>query len=46
MVYGGPHEFVPDAGERDLEKNLGEDVRIIVHTFDVMDASQIILTQV
>ena len=50
MVYGGPHEFVPDAGERNLEKNFGEDVREIVLTFDVLwnrdNASRIVQTQV
>ena len=35
MVDGRPHEFVSDACERDLEQDLGEDVREIFLTFDV-----------
>ena len=35
MVDGRPHEFVSDAHKRNFEKNLGEDVREIVFTFDV-----------
>ena len=35
MVQGRPHEIVLDADKRNFEKNLGEDVREIVLTFDV-----------
>ena len=36
MVDGRPHELVPDADKRNFEKNLGEDVREIFLTFDVV----------
>ena len=35
VVHCRPHEFVSDAHKRNFEKNLGEDVREIVFTFDV-----------
>jgi len=31
-----PHEFVSDASERNLEQNLGKDIREVVLTLDVV----------